>query len=100
MFILLSQRGVNDPSRKTSSQICYQVEEFNCEYLVITKEMLAKLVNMATSEILEGGTFEEAQGFFWGFSDIGKWKDTLEILTKALIETDFEQESILYYSWW
>lgn len=55
---------------------------------------------LSTSEILESGTFEETQGFFWGFSDIGKWKDTLEILTKALIKTDFSQESILYCSWW
>lgn len=78
----------------------YQVESFNCEYLVITREMIAHLIGMSARQLAGEQAFEHAEGFFWGASNPEDWEDTIKILTHALTTTNFEEETILYCSWW
>lgn len=76
------------------------VEEFNCVPLLLPKEELIKIRELAKLELLHGGVFNEARGFFWGESTKEDWKETVRIFDDILRDTDFEKEEIYYDSWW
>lgn len=75
-------------------QLQGNTEEFNCEFLEVTDDMLRQL------EIdLANNNFDEARGFFWGSSSEEDWEDTIDFITKA--KTAIEDGwHVYYYSWW
>ena len=78
----------------------YQVESFNCEYLVLDREMIYEIIDKAKQQLANQSAFEEARGFFWGSSEPEDWKDTIDIFERVLNQVDFENETVLYSSWW
>lgn len=78
----------------------YQAESFNCEYLVLDREMIHDIIEKAKQQLDGHKVFEEARGFFWGESQPEDWEDTIELFERVLNQVDFENETVLYSSWW
>ncbi len=78
----------------------YQAESFNCEYLVLDREMIYDIIDKAKQQLAGQDAFEEARGFFWGESMPEDWEDTIDIFERVLNQVDFENETVLYSSWW
>lgn len=78
----------------------YQMESFNMEYVVVTRDIIADLIGKAARQLAGDQAFEHAQGYFWGKSYPEDWEDTIKFLTDALTSTNFEEETILYCSCW
>lgn len=75
-------------------------EEFNCVKIILTEEDIENVIKIATDELNGEHAVEQASGFFWGSSTIEDWKETKETFEKILKETDFENETVYYDSWW
>lgn len=73
---------------------------FNCKALILSKEEIENIIKLADDIISGKVESEKATGFFWGESIEDDWIDTKEIFEKALKETDFDNETIYYDSWW
>lgn len=74
--------------------------EFNCEYLVLSKEECEEVIELAKGIIDGTKTVETAPGFFWGKSDKEHWINTVKIMEKVIEETDFKTEEVVYHCWW
>ena len=73
---------------------------FNCIPLILDKQDCQRMLHLAT-EIFKGKKESPtATGFFWGESTIEKWKQTIDIFDKVLNETDFDNQTVFYDSWW
>lgn len=70
-------------------------ECFNCIPLVITKEDVIEII-----ELHENNEIPEARGFFWGASREEDFKESLEQFKELLEETDWDNETVFYNSWW
>ena len=91
-----------------------QNNEDDCGYYEISKEQLIELKEIcerileATDKDFEdvaSGLLPTQSGFFFGSTDYDEWykediKSTLEIISKVLEETDFENNYIMYTSSW
>lgn len=79
----------------------YQVTEFNCVNLILTKDDLLDLIQKILRELADPGTeFEVGEGFFWGETRREDWLNTLDQLNTIMETTDFEQETIYYSCWY
>lgn len=78
----------------------YRAEVFNCEYLVLDREMINDILDKAKQQLKGEKSFKEARGFFWGESDYESWEETIDVFTRILNQVDFEKETVLYSSWW
>lgn len=79
----------------------YQVAEFNCATLILTKEDILDLMQKVLREIANPGTeFETGSGFFWGETHREDWFHTLDQLNTIMETTDFEKETIYYSCWY
>lgn len=74
-------------------------EEFNCVPLVLSKEDCEDVLQLAKN-VLNGEEAEHHSGFFWGSSTEDDWKETVDVFSSILKETDFEKFDIVYNSWW
>ena len=88
--IWLSRTTKNNPSP----------DDFNLVPLLLKKEDIEKVLEMARKQISGEKVFEEARGFFWGSSCQEDWINTIQLFEKILTTTNFEKESIFYDSWW
>lgn len=80
-----------------------------CQYSLVSKEQLQELIQ-TLNEVLENPNKAEkllptVSGFFFGSTDYSPryfdvLKNTKNIVTTVLSETDFEHEVILYHSSW
>lgn len=83
--------------------------EDDCQTYVVSPESLKALKDLC-KEVLEDKDLADellptASGFFFGSTDYEGYyfddtKDTIKIINKVLLETDFETEMILYHSSW
>ena len=81
----------------------------NCEYYEVNKEQLEELLSIC-KKIMEDKTLASeylptTSGFFFGTTEYDEWyfediEYTIELLTKTLEETDFDNEMICYSSSW
>lgn len=78
----------------------YPGSEFNHRYVLLTKENLEDILQTARREVREPGGVEKATGPFAGETNLDDWKETIILMEKILIETDFEVESIIYDCRW
>lgn len=76
--------------------------EFNCTELLLTKDDIEDIIEDIQVEIKEGlGTrFKRTRGFFFGETSIDQWEESLKDFKKILKDTDWENETVYYYSWW
>lgn len=88
--IWLSRTTKNNPSP----------DDFNLVPLLLKKEDIEKVLEMARRQVNGEKVFEEARGFFWGASCQEDWIDTIQLFEHILVTTNFEKESIFYDSWW
>lgn len=75
-------------------------DDFNLVPLLLTKSDIVTVLKKARRELRGEEVFQEARGFFWGYSDREDWEETVDLFERILQETDFEKESIVYSSWW
>ena len=73
---------------------------FNCSPLILSKEEIKEIIELSDDIINDKKESEKASGFFWGQTVKDHWVQTKEIFEKALKETDFDNETIYYDSWW
>jgi hypothetical protein len=81
----------------------------NCEYSVVTKEVLENLVEDC-KKVLDNHNrasivMPTQSGFFFGSTDYDEWYfedlvQTVEMVTKVIAETDWETEEVAYTEWW
>lgn len=81
--------------------------EVSKEQLIELKELCEKILNADNNdfELVAKGTLPTLGGFFFGSTGYDEWyksdiKNTVEIINKALEETDFENNYIIYTSSW
>lgn len=75
-------------------------EEFNCIPLLLSKEECENILDLSKRIVAGEEESPEARGFFWGESTNEKWQYTKEVFEKVLKDTDFENETVFYDSWW
>lgn len=75
-------------------------EEFNCVKLILSKEDIEKVIEIADSELNGENVVPESRGFFWGESSKYDWEETKKVFSEILETTDFETETVYYDSWW
>jgi len=80
-----------------------------CESYVVSKEKLQDLLHdcnqIKDNKKLAKKMIPSAQGFFFGGTDYDEWywqsiDNTIEIVTKILTETNFDEDQIMYHSSW
>ena len=69
--------------------------DFNCEYLEITKEILKSLEEECNKTL-----HQRYSGFFWGRSTIEQWEETRLELIPILYKELNEGNKVYYYSSW
>lgn len=77
--------------------------DFNCKKLILSKEDCENVITWSQEQIsliLNQQDVEHTTGFFFGSTDLSDHQKTIEIFSKVLEETDFENETIYYDSWW
>ena len=73
---------------------------FNCVPLILSKDEIEEILEI-TNEVLNGELeVEQGQGFFWGTTTKEDWVDTKNVFEDVLANTDFDNETIYYDSWW
>lgn len=73
---------------------------FNCTPLILSKDDIEELLEI-TNGVIRGETkLKKGQGFFWGESSKEKWIETRNIFERVLENTDFNNETVYYDSWW
>lgn len=75
-------------------------DTFNCLPLLLSKDDLTDLVERSEKFYLNQEKTDPVVGFFFGATMHDDWLDSVNIFKKALEDTDFETESIIYDSWW
>lgn len=73
---------------------------FNCEKVILSKEDIEELISLIGRQVNGEDIFEEVTGFFFGETQIEDWVDDLNTFAKVLKETDWENETVYYSSWW
>jgi hypothetical protein len=71
--------------------------EFNCESVLLTEEDILKIIECSKRGSF--GEFDGSRGFFFGYTNLKKHRDTVEIMELAL-KLCREGKRILYSSWW
>ena len=81
----------------------------NCELAPVTKEMLVQLRQECKAVLkhhdLADSLLPTSNGFFFGSTEYGEWyfedlKETVDMLSLVINETDWEREDVYYYEWW
>ena len=81
----------------------------NCTEKLVTREILHELRDDCLKVLADHSLAEEllptCSGFFFGSTEYDEYyfedlKDTVEMVTKILQETDWDTEEIVYYEWW
>lgn len=75
-------------------------EVFDCIPLILSKEECENILNLSERIVAGEEESPEARGFFWGKSTNEHWQYTKEVFERVLKETDFENETVFYNSWW
>ena len=78
-------------------------EEFNCVDLILSKEDCEDIIEYSRQRLQrssQGIEDEHTTGFFFGETQDSDWTDTIDIFNKVLAETDWENETVYYSSWW
>ena len=78
-------------------------KEFNCVDLILSKEDCEDIIEYSRERLKrssQGIEDEHTTGFFFGETQDSDWADTIDIFNKALVETDWENETVYYSSWW
>lgn len=72
----------------------YEIDDVN----FIREKAANKLTSLANNgeKLLSGNS----DRFFWGNSTVSKWEKTVDVFKKVLGNTNFENETIVYNSWW
>lgn len=77
--------------------------EFNCVDLILSKEDCEDVIEYSRKRLQrssQGIEDEHTTGFFFGETQDSDWADTIDIFNKVLAETDWENETVYYSSWW
>lgn len=77
--------------------------EFNCVDLILSKEDCEDVIEYSRKRLQrssQGIEDEHTTGFFFGETQDSDWTDTIDIFNKVLAETDWENETVYYSSWW
>lgn len=75
-------------------------KEFNCQNLILSKEDCEDVLELAKGIIDGTKQLDKSSGFFWGESDEDDWINTVAIIEKVLVETDFATEEVVYHCWY
>lgn len=73
--------------------------DMNCTNFILTKEDLITLITIAKLAI-KGEYIPTEKGFNWEDTHPKDWERTIEIVEYILETTDFNNETVYYYSWW
>lgn len=87
-------------SERWAEQSGQSAEEFNCEYLAVTPEILDKL-----EAIIKEDKLEPTQGFFFGGYEKDEWyrKDVENLVQEVLPKVREhlkDGDHVVYTSWW
>lgn len=69
--------------------------EFNCNPLILSKEDCEAVLKYSKESLENIDTDDEDAEW-----DIERWKDAVEIFERAIKETDWDNETVYYDSWW
>lgn len=69
--------------------------EFNCDKLILSKKDCEAALEYSRESLKNMDTTDENASW-----DIQKWQDAIKIFEKAIKETDWDNETIYYDSWW
>ncbi len=81
----------------------------DCDYYLVSKENVEKLLGLVNGilnkELQPNEALPTREGFFFGSTDYDEYyeediKNTQEILTRVLEETNFDEEVLIYCSSW
>lgn len=82
-------------------------ENDNCGYYKVTKELLEELVEDC-KKVLDNHNLNilpTSSGFCFGGTEYDKYyyyqlENTVEMLNKVIVETDWKNEVVVYHEWW
>ena len=72
-----------------------EYDEFNCCYMLITKDVLNKV-----KRYVKAGKYRKYEGFFWGESDAEQWEETESKLIPEIEEAFKRKHMVFYHPWW
>lgn len=73
--------------------------DINCTNIILSKEDLITLITI--SKLAIRGEYKPTEiGFNWEDTHPKDWERTIEMLQEILDTTNFDEETIYYYSWW
>lgn len=73
--------------------------DMNCTNFILTKEDLITLITIAKLAI-KGEYIPTEKGFNWEDTAPEDWNKTINMVENILETTNFDEETIYYYSWW
>jgi hypothetical protein len=78
-------------------------KEFNLVPLYLDKGDCENVIAYAKQELAkhaQGKDVEHTTGFFFGATDPSDWTETIDKFEEVIKNTDFDNESVYYDSWW